>query len=407
VDIQDADVNTVTTVDEELGDNAKRPIVRVEYLDGVRGLAALGVLLSHEQGQCHSLLLHDLSGHLSKIARLLISPFADGEAYVSMFIVLSGYCLTLPLIVGQSSPRKLDIAKFAYRRSRRIIPPYYAALALSLLLIYLVPELNQKTGTFWDVALPAFGTGDILTHIFLVHNLVAGYYDKIDPPMWSVGPEWQIYYIFALVLLPLWRKLNIWIVLAAALILSYVPYAFAQQTIHFGGSQMVFTFSVGMLAAIIGFGNDVHLNKLASSPVWLLVIVLSLPVIIYIQLHSATESPLAFEIQHVFHTLVALSILVICTRSVQRNEDNNRNGFVNLCESRFARRLGIFSYSLYLIHSPILELFFIAFRRIHLAPVPTTCLVFLCATPIICGLAYLFHLAFERPFLHRTIQRPH
>ena len=43
------------------------------------------------------------------------------------------------------------------RRANRIIPPYYAALALSLLFIALVPGLRRMGEWQWDFALPAFG----------------------------------------------------------------------------------------------------------------------------------------------------------------------------------------------------------------------------------------------------------
>ena len=34
------------------------------------------------------------------------------------------------------------------------------------------------------------------SHLFLVHNLSEGWIFKIDPPMWSVATEWQIYLLF-------------------------------------------------------------------------------------------------------------------------------------------------------------------------------------------------------------------
>jgi peptidoglycan/LPS O-acetylase OafA/YrhL len=59
---------------------------------------------------------------------------------------------------------------FLRRRALRPLPPYFAALAVSLLLIGTVAPLRVARGTTWDDSLPAFGTGAIASHLLLVHN---------------------------------------------------------------------------------------------------------------------------------------------------------------------------------------------------------------------------------------------
>jgi peptidoglycan/LPS O-acetylase OafA/YrhL len=61
-------------------------------------------------------------------------------------------------------------------------------------------------------------------------------------------------------------------------------------------------------------------------------------------------------------------------------------------------RIGIFSYSLYLVHAPLVHLIWFALRPLQLSPDITFVILMLCA-PLVVGLAYGFHRLFERPFM--------
>ncbi|WP_410959855.1 acyltransferase family protein, partial [Salmonella sp. SAL4356] len=69
-----------------------------------------------------------------------------GHLAVSIFIVISGFCLALPVVAAGDRMRDGSL-NFFKRRARRILPPYYGALAFSLLLIATV--LGKKTGSLW------------------------------------------------------------------------------------------------------------------------------------------------------------------------------------------------------------------------------------------------------------------
>ncbi len=43
---------------------------------------------------------------------------------------------------------------YFFRRFKRIVTPYWAALILSLILIYSVPVMQTQSGTKWDDKLP-------------------------------------------------------------------------------------------------------------------------------------------------------------------------------------------------------------------------------------------------------------
>jgi peptidoglycan/LPS O-acetylase OafA/YrhL len=71
--------------------------------------------------------------------------------------------------------------------------------------------------------------------------------------------------------------------------------------------------------------------------------------------------------------------------------------------SRTAIFLGLFSYSIYLIHDPILSvLSHYAFGPLGLPPLATFAVTLALGFPLILAICYGFHLLFEAPFLrHR------
>src|SRR5882672_5264093 len=104
------------------------PRLRLEYLDGLRGIAALYVVLFHS--------MVGFRGDVLPPALVSALKFMTyGHFSVAVFIVLSGYCLMLP--VARSSDGRLSggFAGYVKRRALRILPPYYAAVSISLLVI--------------------------------------------------------------------------------------------------------------------------------------------------------------------------------------------------------------------------------------------------------------------------------
>ncbi len=70
--------------------------------------------------------------------------------------------------------------------------------------------------------------------------------------------------------------------------------------------------------------------------------------------------------------------------------------------SRVALWLGLFSYSIYLIHDPIVGVLDkYAFGPMDLSPLATFGATLVLGLPVILALCYGFHLLFEAPFLRR------
>src|SRR5262245_33011004 len=119
------------TVPAEL---ATAPRARLSFIDGLRGLAVLMVLTYHcwvhTIGERH---LPVTVAFLHRNVDVTI-PLHLGYVGVHLFLVLSGFCLTYPLVREGVAGMRLELGRFFRRRAWRILPPYYVALLIFSLL---------------------------------------------------------------------------------------------------------------------------------------------------------------------------------------------------------------------------------------------------------------------------------
>ena len=366
---------------------------RFPFLDGLRGLAALYVVFHHAYfevaGPGLSQRLIDSLGAIPNRLRSLTHWLDHGTLAVDVFIVLSGFCLMLPVASSRDQQLGGGLLGFVKRRGRRILPPYFAAVFVSLLLIACVPLLSAPSGDRWDHALPAFTSDVILSHLLLVHNLSREWIWKINNPLWSVATEWQIYFVFALILLPTWRRLGAAAGVSMAIFLGCVAEAFSppdsEACFHFVG-----LFGFGMLAA------DVRVGYLADSRVfdwpwkWIGSALSALTVGVILFVPDALHQP-KIVVDNVVG-LVTASLLLACASS-------ERFALTRLLESKPLHRLGKFSYSLYLMHFPFVALGHLGMRAMGWGAVTRMVLMLFVVVPVTMALCYAFYRFFERPFV--------
>jgi peptidoglycan/LPS O-acetylase OafA/YrhL len=378
---------------------------RMDYLDGIRGLAALVVLLFHLGQSANAVLQQYASPGAARLLHysILFDLFVNGYGHqaVVVFIVLSGYCLMLPVV----RKRGLDggVRGFAQRRSRRILPPYYAALAFGILVPLFWPALRSLMDAMTGTSSPSISVGSVVSHMLLVQNWTPWLYG-INPPLWSVAVEWQIYFVFALILLPAWQRLGMGAAVGIGIVLGLIPLyliphigilAQAQPLLGLSYPWMLGAFAVGMAAADQTAVKDLKWNY------GQITIVLSLAFLV-LHLHDKIR-----PIRHLLdwpewisdYIVAAVSGCVILQCAKWASGDNRSAVLLRIFESRIAMRLGAFSYSLYLTHVPVLA----AVRAV----VSHSPLVIALPLMIVGGLftavllAYIFHLAFERPFMSK------
>jgi peptidoglycan/LPS O-acetylase OafA/YrhL len=365
--------------------------LRLRFLDGLRGLAALYVVFFHEV-----LNANEAPGEFSPVMMRVRGFFYRGHYAVVFFIVLSGFSLMLPIARSGTGRVVGGLKDFARRRARRILPTYYAALALSLGIIamYFVAEPFVHFGR--TPIEHVFEPGTILSHLFLVHNLVLDWAYKINSPMWSVATEWQIYFVFALLLLPLWRVTGNLFTVAVAWTLGCLPHFLlpASSNLSWACPWFLGSFAMGMVGAVIGFSPSHRASVWTKIPP-LVPLILSIGVVAYAETIHEAWYYLALD------AAVSLCALAFINLGVQTRE---RPGwFLKILGSRPLVALGGFSYSLYLVQHPFLTMAKALLNRMHITRNANLLIELVVMTPLTLAVCWLFAEFFEKPFTSGSV----
>ncbi|HZO89208.1 MAG TPA: acyltransferase [Chthonomonadaceae bacterium] len=366
--------------------------LRLDFLDGLRGLAALYVVLYHT--------VQFVGAGLPPLVLASLAWMRYGRYAVDVFIVLSGYCLMLPVARSADGKLRGGVGEYLKRRARRILPPYYAALALALLLAALSWKLKTPGGGQEGVLEANFAPGVLISHLLLAHNLRFEWAYAINVAMWSVATEWQIYFIFPALLLPVWRRLGNVAVVGVGFLVGLAPYVLLPAGSNLDQARPWFLglFALGMAGAVVGFSDNRRLRAWRDR-VWWGVLALALFGAVC---GLGIFLPEALECGWAMDTLVgaATACLIIgCARSARSGDDARRPIALRLLSARGTVLLGAFSYSLYLVHIPLLYKGLPLLGRLHLPPLLDLIARFAVVVPAVLAVSYLFYLVFERPFL--------
>jgi peptidoglycan/LPS O-acetylase OafA/YrhL len=368
----------------------RQPVIRFEALDGLRGLAAFYVIFFHM-----GVLLKPLTDHMSKPWRMLIHLTDHGHDAVVLFIVLSGFALMLPVARSTDKQLRGGLREYIRRRAKRILRPYYAALAIFLILGLMWNYAFARAGTVANPFMGSMSIAGIASHFVLIHNFSRPWAMTVDSPMWSVATEWQIYFFFPLVLLPIWRRTGIILPVLIGLLIGIAPVMLLPASTNFDTFCPWFLalFAMGMAAADLA-NSPAHEHKLSPTAWGILTLLLAVTVADLELCTPGLWNRLASWAKDFLYGVVLASMLVYIARC-QLSARHSRAVLPRLLESRRLIALGAFSYSLYLVHLPIVQLTDIFLSQSHSPKIHVVAL-FIIAPAISLVVAYLFHLAFER-----------
>ena len=337
-------------------------------IDGLRFVAVLGVILYHLD------LFYDNQ-----------QLFKGGFLGVDVFFVISGFLITRQIHIAQTDGT-FSLLKFFNRRIRRIAPALISTLIITLVLgaLLLAPEefvsLSKET-FFATLGLSNFHylsqTGYFepsAKHQYLLHT-------------WSLAVEEQFY-----ILLPtlLWLT-NYKLAIKTPLVLLFVAiFSALLNLIDFQNEDVGFymtharmwEFICGGLLAVASFKcNRPLINHSFLSALGLFILILSFSIT-----SNQSGSPFINAIPPVIGT--------VCIIYASDNDT-----FVNrILANRVIRFGGKISFSLYLIHWPLLC--FASFFELQTQSINFLVFYFACTL----GLAFLLYRFIETPFRHSKIK---
>jgi peptidoglycan/LPS O-acetylase OafA/YrhL len=336
------------------GRTAERPVgvaTTASYLpelESLRGWAILLVMAYHLDGFMLGLARHRA---MLGTSSPLLAFVRAGNTGVDLFFALSGFLLSLPFFAAATSGREIDLRRFAARRALRILPLYYAAV------------LATGAGFVLAGANPL----QILPYFVFLNAL-----PYIAIPMmpysltwWSLATEAQFYVLLPLLGPSLKRRWlgGLLLVLLAGLYVAFVagwlPLGKPAAIQAFGTSVLGRSplFLAGMAAAWIFVHHGPRLRQRLHTASWarnggadaiLLAVLIGLGLLLQWGLNTG---PLRVQMPplHAWHVLEGVlwaSVLLLFIVAPLRLKP--------LLANPVLERFGLLSYSLYLLHVPIL-----------------------------------------------------
>jgi peptidoglycan/LPS O-acetylase OafA/YrhL len=343
------------------------PTLHLTFIDGMRGIAAFYVVLHHA---------FESSLMLTQPYRFWFILFSHGHAMVTVFIAISGFCLMLPVARNGLTLRG-GSGVFFKKRAHRILPPYYVALGLAILVELMSRPPSTRAAYLRE---PSTILG-IWSHLFMVHNWFREAVFGFDGPLWSVAMECQIYLLFPLTVMA-WRRFGPVPTLIALCILAHTGY---HMVGHVVAINYFFIFALGMAGAELASRGKTH--RWLQWACWI-------SLIGYFFIFRDKDNISDFFIGSFAATLMAalsLGAMLPVRKALS---------------VRVLTWLGSISYSLYLTHSVIQHIYLRTHTAAELAndPLKQFLVLVFCVTPIILVVTYLFYMVVERPFINHTKQ---
>lgn len=356
------------------GQNSSRFVA----LDGLRGVAAVMVVVYH------FLLATSLSDEYLRVlsGETAASPVVDliantplrylvmGPEAVIVFFVLSGFVLVLPMLSG----RGLDLWNYLPRRLLRLWLPSAAAVVLAVIVIIATQQDPAQVRSSWSQAFsfPTLTAADVVDSFFLITGS-----PKLNNPLWTL--RWELLFSLLLpiaVLLVSYVKRGRWLWLLACGAASGLGAVIGVQALTYGPVFL----AGGMLASIVV--ARVGDTSRRSSWAWFVggIVLIGTPDIVRLGLPGDLQGFLRPFSQG--FVVIGAALLVYALIG-----DSRLSRFFAL---RFFRFLGRISFSLYLVHVPLL------LGAIHLVP-DHPMRAMLVALPLIFLVAWGFTRVVEEP----------
>lgn len=291
-------------------------------VDGMRALAVLSVLLFHGG----------------------IAALSGGYVGVDVFFVISGFVITTKLM-EEIEERKFSVANFYTRRIRRILPALVATVLVSYVaaLVFFLPNAMD------DFAKSVVATAAFFSNIFFWKN--SGYFQPsaLDRPLlhtWSLAIEEQFYIVIpiALYLLVTYARRWTFAIFALGAAVSFALSVFVTYTAptanFFVLPTRAWELLLGVLVALAPWAPPS--NRVLRE----LLAVLAFGMIAYAVLTYTSATP--FPGLAAFAPTVGTAVLIYLGK-------RGKPSFIARGLSlRPVVAVGLISYSLYLVHWPVI-----------------------------------------------------
>jgi peptidoglycan/LPS O-acetylase OafA/YrhL len=184
------------------------PVVGV--FDGFRALAILAIVVFH----CLEVSGTTIALGGSGVGSSVVGPFAWALPLgVTALFIISGFVVYLPTVArgGEFG----NVGHYALRRAARILPAYWVALVVAIILLLVVSAPLPDAGTFTSHVFMLQNWGRIA-----VDNYAIGF--GVIPPVWTLSLEAAFYVLLPLIAGWWLRRPFIGLAISAAIMISWI-----------------------------------------------------------------------------------------------------------------------------------------------------------------------------------------
>jgi peptidoglycan/LPS O-acetylase OafA/YrhL len=352
---------------------------RVPIIDFLRGLSCLGVLLYHVRvdlwiGWWHITSYPNEYSSFAKAMAWLSIPTPFMGYAVILFFLISGFCIHYPNTSGNARP---CWKTYLIRRFWRIYPAYFAALVLTIGISYLCLSLwGDKT---WDVS-------RILRVATMTQNYPPGNGQFLsNPSLWTIPLELEFYILYPLVFL-FFASNRISVLWFFALVMSGLSILISYQGHQWVSFTSLFLWPSWLLGAWIAkLFREQKLNRIK-----LFYLVSLVGLSLGVSLMSRYQNWETWT-QYFAWTAFYSFFFIFCL---------SHSGLVNRMIGNWLMEafswIGKISFSLYLIHFPLLRIFGYLHRELFKEKPANFLISLFYLLPVIL-IAWLFFRSVEEP----------
>lgn len=339
-----------------------------KHVDGLRCLAVMVVFLMH----------------------LNVPGFQGGFVGVDVFFVISGFLISGLIMEEMERTNRFSFLSFYCRRVQRILP----ALLFTILLTFVAAMLILQQGAFLNFGRSVVSGVFAVSNVFFYHQM--GYFNIFSQKSallhtWSLGVEEQFYLIWPLALLAVFRwargnkqRAFAWlfiVIFVLSLAANLLEQHHDLDRLYYVTYYRAFEFCVGALLALWVKSGEIKNKKVAELMAGLGLVMIATSVYVY-------QPGMPFPTYYGLLPTLGAACLIAASNSVY---------LASVFRWYPIRYVGLISYSLYLIHWPLIVFVKMAHYSLYGNNVLSMCfkvaLVFIAV-----AIAHLMYRYIEQPF---------
>lgn len=308
------------------------------YLDLIRGISAILVVMEHLSSRL--LVGYGNVQHPNVMTKVLYLLNMLGSPAVIIFFVLSGLFISKSVITSIYED-KWSWKSYLINRCSRL----YVVLIPALILTFVLDSITVNFTEYKGYHNTNANLEDFTGNLFFLVNIFVRYYGS-NAPLWSLSYEFWYYMLFPIVLHLFFYRLK------KTVKIIYLAFFFIiVATIGIRMNSYFLVWLIGTLALIMPSINFLKQKSIPIIAFFLLgVTMLIRPLVMTGRLftHHETQNLLSIDI------IIGITFGLLIYSFLHSLSDKTRNSEIKSL-NKFSKLISSFSFSLYLIHYPIIN----------------------------------------------------